>query len=153
MASVFTITRNPFYCGLIEYPKKSGKWFVGQHEPIISQELYKKVQEKMDSHRAHGPAVKEFAFTRLMKCGMCNSGITAQEKFKPLSNGTTARYVYYGCTRFYDKDCKNTYLREDSLVEQLLGIIDRKMVTVTIFAQLSSPRPQARSAEPSCFIE
>lgn len=136
LSNVFTITRNPFYCGLIEYPKKSGKWFIGQHEPIISQELYKKVQEKMDSHRAHGPAVKEFAFTRLMKCGMCNSGVTAQEKFKPLSNGTTAKYIYYGCTRFYDKDCKNTYLREDSLIEQLLGIIDKIDInTLTIKEQ------------------
>lgn len=125
LSNVFVILRNPFYCGLLEYPKKSGKWNLGRHEPIISQELFKKVQEKLDSHKPHGPAVKEFAFTRLMKCGLCNSGITAEEKFKSLKDGGTNKYVYYGCTQFYDKSCRNKYLREEGLVEQLIDIIDK----------------------------
>lgn len=125
VSNVHMILRNPFYCGLIEYPKKSSKWYVGQHEPIISQELYKKVQEKLDSYVKRAPSYKDFAFTRLMKCGLCNSGVTAEEKFKDLLDGTTAKYIYYGCTRFYDKQCKNTYLREESLIEQLLAIIDK----------------------------
>lgn len=125
LSNVFVILRNPFYCGLLEYPRKSGKWNLGRHEPIISQELFKKVQEKLDSHKPHGPSVKEFAFTRLMKCGLCNSGITAEEKFKNLADGGKNKYVYYGCTQFYDKSCKNKYLREEDLVEQLIGIIDK----------------------------
>lgn len=56
---------------------------------------------------------------------MCNSGVTAEEKFKPLADGTTARYVYYGCTRFHNKQCKNQYLREEDLIEQLLRILDK----------------------------
>lgn len=125
LSNIHTVLRNPFYCGLIEYPKKSGKWYVGRHEPLISQELYKKVQEKLDSHKPHGQMYKEFAFTRLMKCGLCNSGVTAEEKFKGLADGTTAKYIYYGCTRFYDKNCKNTYLREEELIAQLLEIVDK----------------------------
>ncbi len=125
LSNVFIVLRNPFYCGLLEYPKKSGKWFVGRHEPIISQELFKKVQEKLDSHKPHGPAVKEFAFTRLMKCGLCNSGVTAQEKFKNLVDGTQKKHTYYSCTRFYDKECKNTYLPEQELITQLIEIIEK----------------------------
>lgn len=125
LSNVFVILRNPFYCGLLEYPRKSGKWNLGRHEPIVSQELFKKVQEKLDSHKPHGPSVKEFAFTRLMKCGLCNSGITAEEKFKNLADGGRNKYVYYGCTQFYDKSCKNKYLREEDLVGQLIGIVDK----------------------------
>jgi hypothetical protein len=34
--------------------------------------------------------------------------------------------VYYGCGRTRDKQCKgNTYLREEALTEQLLGILDQ----------------------------
>jgi hypothetical protein len=34
--------------------------------------------------------------------------------------------VYYGCGRTRDKQCKgNTYLREEELVTQLLGIVDQ----------------------------
>lgn len=125
LSNVFVILRNPFYCGLLEYPRKSGKWNIGRHDPIVSQELFKKVQEKLDSHKPHGPSVKEFAFTRLMKCGLCNSGVTAEEKFKSLADGGTNKYVYYGCTQFYDKSCKNKYLREEDLIEQLTAIIDK----------------------------
>lgn len=125
LANVHTILRNAFYCGLIEYPRKSGKWYMGKHEPIISQELFKKVQEKLDNAIQGTRTNREFAFTKLMKCGMCNSGITAQEKFKNLSDGTTAKYIYYCCGRFYNKECKNEYLREEALIEQLLEIVDK----------------------------
>jgi len=125
LANIYTILRNPFYCGLLEYPKGSGKWYLGKHEPIISQELFKKVQEKLNSRACFERVSKEFAFTRLMKCGMCNSGITADEKFKNLSDGTIAKYIYYACTRFHDKNCHNPYIREESLIEQLIEIVDK----------------------------
>src|SRR3990167_6757828 len=70
LANVHTILRNTFYCGLIEYPRKSGKWYMGKHEPIISKELFKKVQEKLDNAIQGTRTNREFAFTKLMKCGM-----------------------------------------------------------------------------------
>ncbi len=124
LSNVFIILRNPFYCGLLEYPKKSGKWYSGKQDPIVSQELFKQVQEKLDSHKSHGPALKEFAFTKLMKCGLCGSGISAEDKFKNLADGNRKKYVYYGCTKFYNKECKNTYLPEEDLIKQLSEIID-----------------------------
>lgn len=124
ISNIQVILRNNFYMGLIEYPRKSGKWYAGKHEPIISQELFKRVQERLDSFKSE-KTDHEFAFTRLMKCGMCKSGITAQEKHKNIRDGTIRKYIYYGCTRFHDKNCKNTYLREEELVQQLLEIVDR----------------------------
>lgn len=50
--------------------------------------------------------------------------MTADEKFKKLKDGTTARYVYYGCTKFRDKDCPCGYIREEELIEQLANILD-----------------------------
>jgi DNA invertase Pin-like site-specific DNA recombinase len=125
LSNVQIILRNNFYMGMIEYPRKSGKWYLGRHEPIVDKELFKKVQERLDANKGGEKTRKEFAFTRLMKCGMCKSGVCAEEKHKNLINGDVARYVYYGCTRFNDKNCKNTYLREEDLISQLLEIIDR----------------------------
>ena len=68
---------------------------------------------------------KEFAFTKLMTCGLCSSGITADEKFKKQANGNTHRYVYYGCCKFHDKNCKSGYLKEEDLIEQLAGLMDK----------------------------
>lgn len=124
ISNIQVILRNNFYMGLIEYPRKSGKWYAGKHEPIISQELFKRVQERLDTFK-YEKVDREFAFTKLMKCGMCKSGITAQEKQKNIKDGTVRKYIYYGCTRFHDKNCKNTYLREEELIQQLLEIVDR----------------------------
>ena len=59
-----------------------------------------------------------------MICGYCESGITAQEKTKNISDGSVHVYIYYSCTRHKDHYCKNPYIREDALVTQLLELID-----------------------------
>ncbi len=125
ISNIYIILRNNFYMGLIEYPRKSGKWYAGKHDPLISQELFRKVQEKLDTNKHESKGDKEFAFTRLMKCGMCKSGVTAEEKYKNLADGSIRKYIYYGCTKFHDKNCKNTYLPETDLIYQLTEIIDR----------------------------
>ena len=50
--------------------------------------------------------------------------MTADEKFKKLKDGSVNRYVYYGCTKFKDKNCPCGYIREEDLIEQLANIID-----------------------------
>jgi site-specific DNA recombinase len=123
ISNIYITLRNPFYYGSFEYPKSGGQWYIGKHTPIISKELYDLVQEKMANYSARGET-KEFAFTKLMTCGLCGSGITADEKFKKQQNGTVHRYVYYGCCRFQDKNCKSGYMREDDLIEQLAKLMD-----------------------------
>jgi hypothetical protein len=67
----------------------------------------------------------EFAFTKLMVCGLCGSSISAEEKYKQLKDGTVAKYIYYGCGRSKDRNCKSQYIREEELTEQLLAIMDQ----------------------------
>jgi len=67
---------------------------------------------------------KEFAFTKLITCGLCGSGITASEKWKYQKNGNTHRYVYYGCTKKRDVNCPCGYIKEEEIIEQVIGILD-----------------------------
>jgi len=124
LSNIYLILRNTFYYGEFEYPKESGKWYKGKHEPIISKELYDSVQEKMASDHIMRSEGKEFAFTKLITCGLCGSGITADEKFKKIKDGSVNRYVYYGCTKFKNKNCPCGYIREEDLIEQLANIVD-----------------------------
>lgn len=124
LSNIYIILKNTFYYGEFEYPKASGQWYVGKHEPVITKDLYLQVQDKITSDSVIHAQDKEFAFTKMMTCGLCGSGVTADEKFKKLKDGTTARYVYYGCTRFRDKDCPCGYIREEDLIEQLANILD-----------------------------
>ena len=118
------ILENPFYYGVFEYPKKSGNFYTGRHEPIITKELFDLVQTQVKSQFVKGES-KEFAFTKLMACGLCGSGITADEKFKKQKNGNVHRYVYYGCTKVRDKNCKCGYLEEKELIRQFEGLVDK----------------------------
>jgi hypothetical protein len=68
---------------------------------------------------------REFAFTKLITCGLCGSTFSAEEKYKQLKDGTVAKYIYYGCGRARDLHCKNTYLREEELIDQLIQALDQ----------------------------
>ncbi len=122
LSNIYIILQNTFYYGKFEY---GGNWYDGRHEPLISKELFDRVQERLRRDNFVRSEIKEFAFTKLLSCGHCGSGISASEKFKKLKDGTTNRYVYYGCARSKDLHCKAGYIREEYLIEQILNVIDK----------------------------
>lgn len=124
LGNVYRILMNPFYHGIFEYPKKSGNWYQGKHEPLISKEIFEKVQAHLQRDNITRKT-REFAFTKLMTCGLCGSGVSAEDKYKPLKDGTSAHYIYYGCGRSRDHKCRGKYLREEELIDQLTVILDQ----------------------------
>ena len=125
LGNFYEMLKNDFYYGRFEYPRGSGNWYNGAHVPLISKELFDLVQENIKSQILEPRSEqKEFAFTKLMTCGLCGSGITAEEKFKHQQNGNTHRYVYYKCTRKRDENCTNAVIREEDLIEQLKSLMD-----------------------------
>jgi site-specific DNA recombinase len=124
LANVYTLLRCPFYYGEFEYPMGSGNWYQGRHEPLISKDLFERTQEQIRDHYIPKTESKEFAFTKLITCSYCKSGITADEKFKKLSKGGTSRYVYYRCTKCKGIECKNPPIGEPMLIEELTKLLD-----------------------------
>lgn len=124
VSNVYVLLQNHFYYGVFEYPKNSGRWYQGKHDPIISKELFDAVQAQLKSQfvRTEG---KEFAFTKLMLCGLCGSGITADEKFKKQKNGSVHRHVYYMCSKSKDRNCKCGYINEIDLLKQFEELMDK----------------------------
>jgi DNA invertase Pin-like site-specific DNA recombinase len=123
LGNIYLLLQNHFYYGVFEYPKKSGRWYKGKHEPLITKELFDAVQTQVKSQFTRVEN-QEFAFTKLMQCGLCGSGVSADEKFKKQQNGNVHRYVYYGCTKARDKNCKCGYINEEVLIEQFMGLMD-----------------------------
>lgn len=123
LSNIYLILQNSYYYGVFEYPVKSGNWYTGRHEPLITKEVFDLVQEQVKSQIIRSES-KEFAFTKLMTCGLCGSGITADEKFKKQKNGNVHRHVYYGCTKVRDKECKCGYINEIDLLKQFEGLMD-----------------------------
>jgi DNA invertase Pin-like site-specific DNA recombinase len=122
LGNIYLILQNTFYYGVFEYPLKSGNFYTGKHEPIITKELFDMVQQQVKSQVIKSEG-KEFAFTKLMTCGLCGSGISADEKFKKLKDGSIKRHVYYFCNKSRDRNCKCGYINEEDLLKQFEQLI------------------------------
>lgn len=125
LGNIYRLLENTFYYGPFEYPRGSGTWYQGKHEPIITKEVFDLVQDQMKNAQLVRRENIEFAFTKVMTCGLCGSGISATEKFKKLKNGGYNRHIYYGCTKAKDKNCKSGYISEEDLIKQLQKQVDK----------------------------
>lgn len=71
---VADILRNPFYCGLIAHNMLDGAVVRGNHEGIVSQELFLKVNGIL-AQTTHGYSIREendnVPLKRFLKCGKC----------------------------------------------------------------------------------
>lgn len=123
IGNVFKIINNTFYYGRFEFPQGAGIWYEGKHTPLITKELFDETRNSIKSQVIKSQG-KEFAFTRMMKCGVCGSGITADEKFKKLKAGGVNRHVYYRCTKAKDRSCKNPAINESDLIAAMTKMLD-----------------------------
>jgi DNA invertase Pin-like site-specific DNA recombinase len=125
LSTIYRLLHQPFYSGTFEYPTGSGNWYKGQHEALVSKELFERVQQKIAEELKSKKQYQEFTFTNLMLCGYCGSGITAQSKDKNLKDGSVRSYIYYNCTHNKDHFCKNPFIREEELIKQIDEIFDK----------------------------
>lgn len=123
LSMIYKILHNPYYTGRFEYPIGSGRWFKGDYDPIINQQIFDDAQRILSAGQQREWGTKEFAFTRLMTCGGCGSGVTADEKQKLTKKGLK-KYVYYRCTHSRNMQCKEQPVREEDLIEQLIELLD-----------------------------
>jgi site-specific DNA recombinase len=125
LSSVYAFLRNPFYYGFFEFPVGSGKWFKGSHKPLISKELFDKVQTQLYSPYRHSYLGRQFAFKGIFTCFNCGSGVCGEERHRKLNNGRTRKHIYYHCTRAKNRSCREPYIEERELIRQLLIVTRR----------------------------
>ena len=108
---------NPIYYGHFRY---AGEVYEGKHEPIISKDLFDAVHSVMNSRWRWAP--KDLSkqrtpkvFTRLLRCGGCGGGITAE-----IQKG----HIYYRCTRKNRvQRCTQPFIREEDLNTQITALL------------------------------
>jgi len=113
ISKIQKMLKNPFYYGVFIH---KGEMYQGSHEPIISKQLFDKVQQVMEERGKprKAKAKLSFAFRGIFNCGECGRSVTAEKKVK--KSGRT--YTYYRCTK-KNVVCHQKYLEEQPLVEQL----------------------------------
>ena len=117
--SLWFIIRNPVYCGKIYVSKLKDEdscYVEGQHEGIISESLFYKVQDILDGKKSLYSSKKETQDMQLrgyLICPLCGRLLTGSA-----SKGRSLRYLYYHCispckTRF------NAHEANDKIVTEL----------------------------------
>lgn len=96
---MYKILNNPVYCGMYNH---GGELHVGSYEPLITKELFDKVQkvlrDKSKPKRLNW--INHPYKDKLIKCGECGCSITAETKTKYYkSTGRKGIYTYYRCTK------------------------------------------------------
>jgi site-specific DNA recombinase len=97
----YNMLRNKLYSGLIvipEYKKEAEYTITGLHQPIVSRELFDKVQDVLDGRKKHGAKLPttesdDFPLKGSFKCKTCGKQITGS-----YSKGNGGKYGYYHCT-------------------------------------------------------
>lgn len=107
-STIETIFNNEFYTGVFYW--KGRRYENARHEPIISKELFNKVQEIMSNPYKSKSKKGLFPYTNLIKCGVCGCALTAEIK--------KGQYIYYHCTGYKGK-CNQPYLRQEALEKEL----------------------------------
>lgn len=124
LSKIYSTLKNPFYYGEFEFPVGSGTWYQGKHKPLITKEIFDKVQVMLECP-PKGYNVKIFPFKSIFKCGKCGGGVTAEEKMRKLKHGGYTKHTYYHCGRSLDYQCDEPYITETDLIKQLISMIDK----------------------------
>ena len=97
--SFWLAVRNPLYCGKIKVPQyKDEESYLanGQHEAIISEELFYKVQDVVDGRkkviRAKIETILELPLRGFLICPVCGKVLSGSK-----SKGRNKYYAYYHC--------------------------------------------------------
>lgn len=110
-AGIHDMLSNPIYHGWFVY---KGQLHEGKHMPIVTKELFDKVQEIMAGRSGGTYQKRTFAFTGLLTCGACGCAITAELK--------KGKYTYYRCTTNRG-GCTKKSVGEADLGEQLGAVL------------------------------
>lgn len=123
-STIYRMFTNTFYYGMYEFPLKSGNWYKGIHETIITEEEYDKIQFLLGHKGRPRPKKYIFSFTGMMRCGECGAMITAETKIKKQKNGNVHSYIYYHCTKRKYPNCSQGCIEEETLKKQIVKEIE-----------------------------
>jgi site-specific DNA recombinase len=110
LCRVHELLSNPYYAGTVTY---RGKQYPGRHEPLVSQELFDRVQAVLVAHRHSGERDRKHQhyLKGTIRCGTCGCRLVYSR-----NKGNGGTYEYFVCPRNQRGECPQGYQPVD-LVE------------------------------------
>lgn len=112
LGNIHITLRNPLYKGEFVW---RGTWYQGGHTPLVSVELWDRVQAVMDRRgSAHSNVQRhQFALTGLISCGTCADFEQRRLLVGELQKG---KYIYYHCVGCQRAGRKPPFVKEEALL-------------------------------------
>ncbi|GHU19462.1 integrase [Alphaproteobacteria bacterium] len=120
--TVRRILENPYYKGYVTH---KGELYEGQHEAIIVEETWSKVQEIFAKNKStcHQKKSSPYPLKGLLKCGACGATMT------PTScNNHGLKYRYYTCNTHFRSNSCNSPIRNVSAEGLEARVIDEVLL-------------------------
>lgn len=112
------ILNNPFYCGAIRI-KKTGEYYHGNHEPLISRRLFDRVRAVMSGKINTTTTRFDRLYRRRIQCKSCRYSLVGEGH---------KGHVYYRCQT---RSCPTTCIREEAVDAEVLGLLARIRLSKT----------------------
>jgi hypothetical protein len=109
-----TVLTNAFYIGLMRI-HKTGETFSGNHEPLVTTEIFENVQAMLAGKRVDRQNNQVLTYSRIVRCASCKYSLIAEQH---------KGHVYYRCHNRPFKNpavCPPTSIREEALDAAVLN--------------------------------
>lgn len=117
------IIKSPVYVGKVTH---GDDIFNGVHEPIISDELFYRVQLMLKGSDIKSPKGMVYNYSNLIKCAKCGYSMVGITKKGAHNSGT---YIYYHCSNYSKAHKKEKNINEVLIDEAMQEVIESFDIT------------------------
>ncbi len=142
--------KNGFYIGLVNWNGIQGE---GIHQPLISKDLFQRVQIVLHD-RVHGRSKKRknvFLLRGLMDCGECGRNITYERQVTSAGKAIP----YYRCSKKCDGRrvaCSQSYVQAEALEEQVYKAIQAVRLPAYLVAKIEKKLQEIHEREQNAVV-
>ena len=112
------ILKNAVYAGKVTY---GDKVYDGVHKPIVSEELFYRVQLMFNGASNKKPRGETYIYSNYIKCDKCGYTMVGTTKHGGHNSGT---YIYYHCSNYKKVHKKEVNIRECLIDEAMQEVLD-----------------------------
>jgi DNA invertase Pin-like site-specific DNA recombinase len=143
VTTLHKMLRKRIYTGDFDY---GGATYVGSHEPLVTRDVWDRVQEILDGRHAkkHRKVTHDFVYSGMVRCGHCGCSMVGEVK--------KGRYVYYHCTGYRGK-CPEPYTREGILEQQFAAVLRDLVIPPAVLAWLQSELVESDQTEQAARLQ
>jgi site-specific DNA recombinase len=113
------LLRDPYYIGYITY---KGELIRGRHEPLISDDLFNRVQTVLDQHSGSG--ARQYRHHHYLKgslwCGRCHEQGVESRMIMQWASGRGGRYLYFFCKEKQKHNCESRYVEANAVEDAVI---------------------------------